>query len=56
LLGEHRIFEFTNGSTANGAHLIETDESRKSRGAEEIESDPHVVEALVTVSSNESVS
>ena len=55
-LGEHRIFEFTNGSTAEGAHLVETDQSRESRGAERVEPDPHVMDALVTVSSNESVS
>jgi hypothetical protein len=36
--------------------LVETDRSRESRGAEKVEADPHVMDALVTVSSNESVS
>lgn len=54
LLGEHRIFDFTSDSTATDAHLQETDESRSSRGAEEREHDPHVLEELIKVSSNES--
>ncbi|KAF1352635.1 phosphoglycerate mutase family protein-like protein [Lizonia empirigonia] len=51
---EHRIFEFTPDSTAADAHLEETEASRSSRGLEEREVDPHVLEELRTVSSNES--
>ncbi|KAF3044464.1 hypothetical protein E8E12_010926 [Didymella heteroderae] len=53
---EHRIFDFTPDSTATDAHLQETDESRSSRAAEEREHDPHVLEELIKVSSNESQS
>ncbi|KAJ8119099.1 hypothetical protein OPT61_g65 [Boeremia exigua] len=53
---EHRIFDFTPDSTATDAHLQETEESRSSRGAEEREHDPHVLEELIKVSSNESQS
>ncbi|KAJ4339380.1 hypothetical protein N0V87_003317 [Didymella glomerata] len=53
---EHRVFDFTSTSTATDAHLQETDESRSSRGAEEREHDPHVLEELIKVSSNESQS
>ena len=52
--GEHRIFDFTSGSTSADAHLEETHESKSSRGFEEKEMDPHVLEELRTVSSNES--
>lgn len=55
-LGEHRIFDFTPNSTAEDAHLEETEVSRSSRGLEEREMDPHVLEELITVSSNESQS
>ncbi|KAF2626076.1 phosphoglycerate mutase family protein-like protein [Macroventuria anomochaeta] len=53
---EHRIFDFTSDSTTADAHLRETDESRSSRGVEEREHDPHVLEELAKVSSNESQS
>ena len=52
--GEHRIFDFTPDSTAADAHLQETKESRSFRDAEEREHDPHVLEELIKVSSNES--
>lgn len=51
---EHRMFDFTSDSTSGDAHLEETEESRSSRGAEEREHDPHVMEELIQVSSNES--
>lgn len=54
--GEHRIFEFTSDSTSEDAHLEETNESKSSRGFEEREVDPHVLEELRSVSSNESQS
>jgi hypothetical protein len=52
--GEHRIFDFTPESTAKEAHLEETEDSMSSRGAEKREHDPHVLEELIKVSSNES--
>ena len=52
--GEHRIFDFTPESTAKEAHLEETKDSMSSRGAEKREHDPHVLEELIKVSSNES--
>ena len=54
--GEHRVFDFTSDSTSEDAHLEETAESKSSRGFEEREMDPHVLEELRTVSSNESQS
>jgi hypothetical protein len=48
-LGEHREFVFTSESTADDAHVVETDESRKRRGWSAPESDPHVVEEIKTV-------
>ncbi|KAH6632934.1 phosphoglycerate mutase family protein-like protein [Boeremia exigua] len=53
---EHRVFDFTPDSTATDAHLRETDESKSSRNGEERKHDPHVLEELVKVSSNESQS
>ena len=53
-IGEHRIFDFTPESTAKEAHLEETEDSMSSRGAERREHDPHVLEELIKVSSNES--
>ncbi|KAF1845013.1 phosphoglycerate mutase-like protein [Cucurbitaria berberidis CBS 394.84] len=46
---EHREFVFTADSTAEDAHVTETRQSRTSRGAQEIESDPHVLDELKTV-------
>ncbi|KAF1831759.1 phosphoglycerate mutase-like protein [Decorospora gaudefroyi] len=44
---EHRQFVFTPESTAQDAHVSETSESKQSRGAQEVESDPHVVDELL---------
>lgn len=43
---EHREFAFTPESTPEDAHVQETAESRKSRGAKQPENDPHVLEEL----------
>lgn len=40
---ETRQFVFTPESTAEDAHLAETPESKKTRGAQEKEDDPHVL-------------
>jgi hypothetical protein len=50
---ELRIFDYTEASTAADAHLVETVESKKTRGANEHEHDPHVLEELQHVSSRE---
>ncbi|KAI4681932.1 hypothetical protein J4E81_009693 [Alternaria sp. BMP 2799] len=44
---EHRVFTFTPESTAEDAHVRETWESRRSRGAQEVEKDPHVVDEFL---------
>ncbi|CAN9092862.1 unnamed protein product [Alternaria alternata] len=44
---EHRVFVFTPESTAEDAHVSETWESRRSRGAQEVETDPHVVDEFL---------
>ncbi|KAJ4371154.1 hypothetical protein N0V83_004370 [Neocucurbitaria cava] len=46
---EHREFLFSAKSTKEDAHVVETRESRTRRGAQEVESDPHVLEELKTV-------
>ncbi|KAF2130539.1 phosphoglycerate mutase family protein-like protein [Dothidotthia symphoricarpi CBS 119687] len=46
---EHREFRFTTESTADNAHLQELEASRRRRGVQEKESDPHVLDALKTV-------
>ncbi|CAO2655522.1 Nn.00g043250.m01.CDS01 [Neocucurbitaria sp. VM-36] len=46
---EHREFVFTDKSTGEDAHVVETRESRTRRGAQEMESDPHVLEELKAV-------
>lgn len=40
---ETRIFDFTASSTPTDAHLTETAESKKARGARKKEDDPHVL-------------
>lgn len=49
LSGEHREFAFTPESTAEDAHVLETEDSRARRQAKEPESDPHVVEQMKTM-------
>ncbi|KAG9189106.1 phosphoglycerate mutase-like protein [Alternaria panax] len=44
---EHRVFVFTPESTAEDAHVSETWESRRIRGAQEVETDPHVVDEFL---------
>ncbi|KAF2730304.1 phosphoglycerate mutase family protein-like protein [Polyplosphaeria fusca] len=51
---EVRQFQFTPSSTENVAHIQETVESQKSRGASVPEHDPHVLDELERVSSKES--
>ncbi|KAH7396981.1 histidine phosphatase superfamily [Phaeosphaeria sp. MPI-PUGE-AT-0046c] len=46
---EHREFVFTSESTAEDAHVLETDGSRSRRGWKGPESDPHVVEQMKTM-------
>ncbi|KAF2844820.1 phosphoglycerate mutase family protein-like protein [Plenodomus tracheiphilus IPT5] len=46
---EHRQFVFTDSSTAEDAHVMETPESRTKRGVKEVEDDPHVLQELKTV-------
>jgi len=41
------VFTFTPESTAEDAHVGETWESRRSRGAQEVEKDPHVVDEFL---------
>ncbi|KAH7135344.1 phosphoglycerate mutase family protein-like protein [Dendryphion nanum] len=48
---EVRIFTFDTSSTVNNAHLNETEESKRTRGANERENDPHVLEELKTLAS-----
>jgi hypothetical protein len=43
---EHRVFEFTEGSTPEDAHLVETEESAQARGVGQLEDDPHVLADL----------
>jgi hypothetical protein len=47
--GEHREFVFTAESTAEDAHVQETDTSRARRGPKGPESDPHVLEEMKTM-------
>jgi hypothetical protein len=47
---EIRQFVFTKQSNKDDAHVTETSESMKSRGANEEENDPHVVDELKGVS------
>lgn len=49
---EVRIFGFDASSTTNDAHLEETEESKKTRGANEVEHDVHVLDELNTAVSN----
>ena len=49
---EVRIFKFDAKSTAQDAHLEELEESKKTRGANEQEHDPHVLDELKTAVSN----
>lgn len=49
LSGEHREFVFTSESTAEDAHVLETDGSRARRGWKEPESDPHVLDEMKTM-------
>ncbi|RAR07985.1 phosphoglycerate mutase family protein [Stemphylium lycopersici] len=44
---EHRAFVFTPDSTGENAHVEETWESRRGRGAPEVEKDPHVVDEFL---------
>ncbi|KAF2003781.1 phosphoglycerate mutase family protein-like protein [Amniculicola lignicola CBS 123094] len=46
---EVRIFDFKETSTAKEAHLIETKESKETRGANEKEKDEHVLEELTAI-------
>ncbi|KAH7093373.1 histidine phosphatase superfamily [Paraphoma chrysanthemicola] len=46
---EHREFVFTPESTAEDAHVVETQESRARRGLGEPETDPHVLEEMKTM-------
>ncbi|KAF2021007.1 phosphoglycerate mutase family protein-like protein [Aaosphaeria arxii CBS 175.79] len=46
---ELRIFTFTPSSTEDDAHVQETPESRTTRGANQRERDPHVLEEIETV-------
>lgn len=50
---ELRIFDFTSKSTETDAHVSETAHSRISRGKDEPEQDPHVLEELEKVSSKD---
>ncbi|KAL6712180.1 hypothetical protein ACN47E_000057 [Coniothyrium glycines] len=49
---EHREFVFTAESTAEDAHVLETNESRTSRGVKQVEDDPHVLDELQGLESN----
>jgi hypothetical protein len=53
--GEHREFVFTSTSTSEDAHVLETKESRSSRGANQAEDDPHVVEEMMNVDADNNV-
>ncbi|KAF2792624.1 phosphoglycerate mutase-like protein [Melanomma pulvis-pyrius CBS 109.77] len=46
---EVRIFDFTSESTSSDAHLVETAESRRTRGKDEPETDPHVLDEMRAV-------
>jgi hypothetical protein len=43
---EVRIFDFTPESTSSAAHVVETVDSKKTRGKDEPETDPVVLEEL----------
>jgi hypothetical protein len=43
---EVRIFDFTSESTSSDAHVVETAESKRTRGKDEPETDPVVLEEL----------
>lgn len=43
---EVRIFDFTPESTSSAAHVVETAESKRTRGKNEPETDPVVLEEL----------
>ena len=45
--GEHRVYVFSPGSTAEEAHVEETWESRSKRSGPELEKDPHVVDEFL---------
>ncbi|KAF2706222.1 phosphoglycerate mutase-like protein [Pleomassaria siparia CBS 279.74] len=47
---ELRVFEFTPESTSSGARIVETAESKQSRGQDQPETDPHVLDDLSVVS------
>lgn len=47
--GEHREFVFTPDSTAEDAHVTETQESKARRGPKGPESDPHVLDEMKTM-------
>lgn len=49
LLGEYREFVFTSESTAEDAHVTETEQSRARRGPRGPESDPHVLDEMKTL-------
>ena len=48
-VGEHREFAFTLESTAEDAHVTETEQSRARRGPRGPESDPHVLDEMKTL-------
>jgi hypothetical protein len=48
-IGEHREFDFTSASTAEDAHVAETQSSRARRGPRGPESDPHVLDEMKTL-------
>ena len=45
--GEHRVYVFSRGSTAEEAHVEETWESRSKRGGPELETEAHVVDEFL---------
>ncbi|KAF2107714.1 histidine phosphatase superfamily [Lophiotrema nucula] len=51
---EVRQFVFANGSSAEAVHIVETDESRQTRGASHEEDDTHILEEIRLVESNRS--